>query len=57
MNSHFGLTMNPSTPTGLLKSTYQDPSAESRVAGGSSGGSAAAVAANLCQMYELFRSW
>ncbi|GAA5939276.1 hypothetical protein JCM1841_004843 [Sporobolomyces salmonicolor] len=47
--SHFGPTLNPSGPGGL-EATLALPDAEQRVAGGSSGGSAAAVAAGLCDV-------
>ncbi|KAM0750376.1 amidase signature enzyme [Meredithblackwellia eburnea MCA 4105] len=48
VNSHFGPTLNPSGPLGLPLATGKDLGA--RVAGGSSGGSAAAVAAGLCRI-------
>ncbi|GAA5992040.1 hypothetical protein JCM5350_006260 [Sporobolomyces pararoseus] len=46
-HSHFGPTLNPAGPKGI-DTTLELPESEQRVAGGSSGGSAAAVSAGLC---------
>ncbi|GAA5827941.1 hypothetical protein JCM11251_005657 [Rhodosporidiobolus azoricus] len=47
VHSSFGPTLNPSSPHGLFHALDPAFSAERRVAGGSSGGSAAAVAAGM----------
>ncbi|GAA5849850.1 hypothetical protein JCM5353_001717 [Sporobolomyces roseus] len=47
VHSHFGPTLNPAGPEGVEK-TIESAENEHRVAGGSSGGSAAAVSAGLC---------
>ncbi|GAA5923284.1 glutamyl-tRNA(Gln) amidotransferase subunit HER2 [Sporobolomyces koalae] len=47
VHSHFGPTLNPAGPRGV-ETTLEADHVEYRVAGGSSGGSAAAVAAGLC---------
>ncbi|GAA6064029.1 hypothetical protein JCM10212_004261 [Sporobolomyces blumeae] len=49
VNSHFGPTLNPAGPQGV-ESTLALSESEQRVAGGSSGGSAAAVAAGVCDL-------
>jgi hypothetical protein len=54
-HSHFGPTLNPSHPSGL-DSFEQQTESERRVPGGSSGGSAAAVAAGTCDLCVSSRS-
>lgn len=50
LNSHFGIAINPSGPHGLPTNNFDTPVENARVAGGSSGGSAVAVAAGMCKM-------
>lgn len=50
LNSHFGIAINPSSPHGLPRNDFDNPAEDARVAGGSSGGSAVAVAAGMCRM-------
>ncbi|GAA5845209.1 hypothetical protein JCM3766R1_003357 [Sporobolomyces carnicolor] len=49
VHSHFGPTLNPAGPRGIT-ATLDADDADQRVAGGSSGGSAAAVAAEMCHV-------
>lgn len=50
VHSHVGPTLNPAGPRGVEK-TIESAENEQRVAGGSSGGSAAAVSAGLCDLF------